>query len=248
MCNAVDQEKAMKLYVYADESCAFDKEHNDLFVYGGVIAVGHECLEKTSRKYAAIERDIRDNSNDFDEDCELKACYLSMRQRHRLFRAISSCGCLQFGVIVDQTKVYDRIYDNKRHKQQFLDYALKRGIKNGISDLIETGGVEKSDIDKISVCVDEHSAATSGKYSLEESIDEELRSGMYSPDCGVYHDPLFSGSFPRVPVKYLDSSKVTMVRAADITANWLYCAVRDYEKCPGPADDIEERMTILRLP
>lgn len=42
----------MKLYVYADESGVFDKTHDDLFVYGGVI-VPASCREDSVRQYLA---------------------------------------------------------------------------------------------------------------------------------------------------------------------------------------------------
>ncbi len=32
----------MNIYVYSDESGVFDKEHNDCFVFGGLILLGTE--------------------------------------------------------------------------------------------------------------------------------------------------------------------------------------------------------------
>lgn len=50
----------MKLYVYADESGAFDKVHNDVFVYGGIVLVGADAKADAERRYAAMESRIRE--------------------------------------------------------------------------------------------------------------------------------------------------------------------------------------------
>lgn len=41
----------MELYVYSDESGVFDKKHNEIFVYGGMILLNKELCDITSRKY-----------------------------------------------------------------------------------------------------------------------------------------------------------------------------------------------------
>ena len=81
------------------------------------------------------------------------------------------------------------------------------------------------------VFVDEHSSTTEGRYNLSQSIDEECRSGMYDT-YGVFHEPVFWASFPKIPVRYHDSRTMTLIRAADITADWIFCAERDRRTYP----------------
>lgn len=50
----------MKLYVYADESGAFDKVHNDIFVYGGVALVGAGAKADAEHRCAATESRLRE--------------------------------------------------------------------------------------------------------------------------------------------------------------------------------------------
>lgn len=45
----------MNIYIYSDESGVFDKEHNDYFVFGGLILLGKEEKENWSRKYSSIK-------------------------------------------------------------------------------------------------------------------------------------------------------------------------------------------------
>ena len=49
----------MDIYVYSDESGVFDKVHNNVFVFGGLILLGKASKDEWSRRYIAAERAIR---------------------------------------------------------------------------------------------------------------------------------------------------------------------------------------------
>ena len=49
----------MDLFIYSDESGVFDKAHNEIFVYGGLIFLGKEEKDDYNRKYLAAEKAIR---------------------------------------------------------------------------------------------------------------------------------------------------------------------------------------------
>lgn len=49
----------MDLYIYSDESGVFDKVHNEIFVFGGLVFIGKEEKEEYSRRYIAAENAIR---------------------------------------------------------------------------------------------------------------------------------------------------------------------------------------------
>ena len=53
----------MDLYIYSDESGVFDREHNDFYVFGGVIFLGKEERDIASRKYIAAENVARAAEN-----------------------------------------------------------------------------------------------------------------------------------------------------------------------------------------
>ena len=241
----VSRRSIMKLYVYADESGTFDKRHNDLFVYGGVVVPGIEVKTNVERQYSAVESSIRASTGKTDE---LKACYLGLKQRKMLYGVIERSPCVQFGVVVNQRNLRDETFTSKGAKQRYLDWALKMGIKKGVLEVIRRGVASKEIIDGIVVFVDEHSSTTEGKYNLSESIDEEFRVGMYNPEYGTYHEPVFSPAFPKIPVRYLDSRNVTLIRAADITANWIYCAERDYWTYPHAMSRLMRTTVLYRHP
>ena len=237
----------MKLYVYADESGTFDKVNNYLFVYGGVIVPGSDAKANIERQYIAVEKSIKEHSSRLNEKDEAKASALSMRERKRLYGVIESSPCCQFATVVDQKALRAGVFDTKQSKQRYLDWALKMGIKTGVLAMIRDGIVGKNDIEKIAIYVDEHSSSTSGRYNLHDSINEEFRSGMYDPS-GYFREPVFSSAFPEIPVHYLDSKRVTLIRAADVTANWVYCAERDREWYPYPMQRVRENVALYRHP
>lgn len=49
----------MNLFIYSDESGVFDKYHNDVFVFAGVICIESSNKEKWCRLYSAAEKTIR---------------------------------------------------------------------------------------------------------------------------------------------------------------------------------------------
>ena len=110
----------MNIYIYSDESGVFDKAHNDTFVFGGIIIVGSDSKEIWSRKYATAERAIRNKKSSYKQS-EIKATTITNGEKGKLFRSLNRC--YKFGVVVNQNKVLDSIFDSKKCKQRFLDYA-----------------------------------------------------------------------------------------------------------------------------
>ena len=234
----------MRLYVYADESENFDQAQNDLFVYGGLVVPGDTAKTDIEHQYSAVESSIRQESGKADE---LKASYLSMRQRKRLYNVVERSSCTQFGFVVNQQKLRGSVFSSKGRKQRYLDWALKMGVKYGILKAMRDGTAPRDEIEGIVVFVDEHSSTTEGIYNLRESINEELRAGMYD-SSGRFHEPVFSTDLPKIPVRYLDSKTVTLIRAADVTANWIFRAERDRDSYPQAMTRIERSAAIHRHP
>ena len=52
----------MDIYVYSDESGVFDINHNEYYVYGGVIFLNKNDRDVMNRKYKNIERTLKNNN------------------------------------------------------------------------------------------------------------------------------------------------------------------------------------------
>ena len=220
----------MDLFIYSDESGVFDKEHNEIYVYGGLIFLGKEQKDDYTRKYVAAEKALRGQK--YTSDKELKACKISNKEKGKLYRSMN--GAIRFGVIVNQKNVLARIFQSKKDKQRYLDYAYKIGLKKALQKMIADGIIDKNSINDIHIFTDEHTTATNGRYELREGLEQELKNGTYNMQYDKFFPPVFE-SMGGIELFNCDSSKVTLVRAADIVANRIYYMAlnRNIEKLEG---------------
>lgn len=210
----------MNIFVYADESGVFDPLHeeNDVFVFGGLIFLGTQERATAHRRYISVER-IHQANGAAQGHNELKAIYLSNKEKSSLFRAMNPYH--RFGVVIEQKRVYKHILSHKKTKQRFLDYAFKRSVKAALQELLDRGLFSVDEVENLEVFMDEHNTATDGRYELCEALEQEFKIGTYNSDFSKFFPPLFP-SMGRVSLKMHDSAQDPLIRAADITANRLY--------------------------
>lgn len=207
----------MDLFIYSDESGVFDKAHNEIFVYGGLIFLGKREKDDYSRKYHAAEKTIRYGK--YSQDEELKASRITNKEKGKLYRSLN--GAIRFGIVINQRNVLDRIFLSKKDKQRYHDYAYKVGLKRALQRLIKEGEIKIDEIDTIHIYNDEHSTATNGRYELREGLEQELKLGTYNLKYDKFFPPIFD-KMKGIELEFCDSNTVTLIRAADIVANRIY--------------------------
>lgn len=206
----------MDLFVYSDESGVFDRVHGDYFVFGGLICFGQEQKELFSRLYSHVENIIKENKNQENKRKELKASSVTNKQKSKLYRSLNNI--FKFSVIIKLKNLDQNIFENKKHKQRYMDFAYKMVLKKCFQCLINNGLLNPNEINNIYVNVDEHTTATDGLYELRENLRREFQIGTFNPNYQHYFDPIF----PRLRclnVNYCNSSKKLLIRASDIIAN-----------------------------
>ena len=208
----------MNIYIYSDESGVFDKEHNDYFVFGGLIFLGIEDKENWSRKYSSVEKILRANKG-VALDYELKATQVTNKEKGKLFRTLN--GCYKFGVVIRQKQVLDRIFLSKKDKQRYLDYAYKIAAKRAFEKLIQDEIINPDEVEGLYFYVDEHTTATNGRYELQEAVEQEFKLGTFNYKYDTYYPPIFK-QMKQVQLEYCNSKSKLLVRAADIVANKIY--------------------------
>lgn len=208
----------MNIFIYSDESGVFDKVHNDFFVFGGVILIDKESKEIWSRRYSHVENVIRINKN-VGREYELKATHITNKEKGKLFRSLN--GCYKFGVVINEHNVLDRIFESKKDKQRYLDYAYKIAIKRAFEEMIKLKIINPSEVERLYFCVDEHTTATNGRYELKESLEQEFKLGTYNYRYDRFFPPIFN-DLKEVKVEFCNSESKLLVRAADIVANKIY--------------------------
>lgn len=229
----------MNIYIYSDESGVFDKVHNDIYVFGGLILLGNDSKQEWSQRYSAAEKIIREKRC-YSADYELKATNLINKDKSKLYRSLNNY--YKFGVVINQKRILDRIYTSKKDKQRYLDYAYKIAVKKAFVSMIDKGIIEPSEVERLYFCVDEHTTATNGCYELSEALEQEFRNGTFNGNYSIYYPPIFK-EMKEVVLQFCNSKAKLLVRAADIVANKIYyiaCNNGDY-KC----DEHNLHMTFL---
>lgn len=208
----------MDLYIYSDESGVFDYKHNDYFVFGGLICFGEKQKENLERHYIHVENCLRENKY-HDRSMELKASNITNKEKGKFYRSLNNV--YKFCVLIKEKNLLKEVFENSRHKQRYLDFAYKIVLKKCLQCLIDNKIITEKKIQRIKVFVDEHVTATDGKYELRENLLNEFKLGTFNVDYNHYFQPIFP-HLHDVEVSFCDSSKTTLVRAADIIANHCY--------------------------
>ncbi len=208
----------MNIYVYTDESGVFDKDHETTYVYGGIIYLNSEDKENSGRKCIAAETTLRTSFPRYRRG-ELKANRLDNKHKAGLFRSLNDE--IKFSIVISIDRVLDRIFNEKRSKQRYLDYVYKVGLKRVFQRLIIDGKINVTEVDSISIYTDEHTTATNGKYELREALLNEFKYGTFNQEWNRFYPPLFD-TLRELTVEYCNSAKKSHIRMADIIANRAY--------------------------
>lgn len=230
----------MDIFIYSDESGVFDVKHNHYFVFGGVMFLSREAKEDCARKYAKAEKNVK-ASGKIEPGAEAKAALISNASKGKLFRALNNQ--IRFGVVIDETKVHQRIWLSKKDKQRFLDYAYKIAVKRCFENLIRQGKIAPAEVQNLYFFVDEHTTATNGRYELGESLEQEFKLGTFNPEWSHFYPPIFP-NLRGVHLQFCNSSTTRLVRAADIIANKIYYCAKTIEGYSANEDDL----FVIRLP
>lgn len=233
----------MNIFVFSDESGVFDKKknifENNFFVFSGIIFLSKSDKDNFSRQFLSAERKLRTELNK-DKSIELKANILRNKHKLSLFRLTNKC--YRFSAIINKSKVLPSIFENKKTRQRFLDYAFKISLKRSFEKLISKGIINPLEVENIYITVDEHTTATDGRYELREGLEAEFKIGTYNLSYNVFYPPIFP-NMKVITLEFANSDKVSLIRAADIIANRIFYLVRNDKTLPS-----KDNLFITHLP
>ena len=212
----------MDVYVFSDESGIFDYKSHEYFVYAGIIIIGKQEMDSLSRRYSAMEKNLRKKSK-YKNMPELKAAFLDEKDRKKLLNVFSDS--FKFCVVIRQRKLDTaRIFKDAKSKQRYLDFAYKLALRRALEEMVARGSLLPEDSFRLIINEDNHHIATNSLYSKEESIHTELKEGIYRSRFGQFYPPVFR-NLESVDISLKDSTTNSLIRGADIVANSVYVSL-----------------------
>ena len=195
-------------------------------IYAGLIFINKKEKDKFITQYRSIVNSIKCkyckkniescNSNKFCP--ELKHNMLKPSHNRQLLNYIKKYTVLS--CIINNDKVFSNIKEDKASRGRFLDYALKRLIKNTIKGLIKENKIDPNKPIKLILNIDEQTTKTNGYYNLKDGIVEELKYGIYNFNYDKIH-PAIIFSDLKVIVHYQKSDKSYLIQASDLIAGTI---------------------------
>lgn len=210
----------MHLYIYCDESGVFDKKHNNFYVMSGYIFLSQGETSIAAAKYSSVEKNIRKIKR-IPKEQEIKASFLrkDFKSKRRLLNSLNDY--TRFAIIIKLQEVIEKIYDHKKDKQRFQDYAFSRGIKEILLKLKNNEILNLDEIENITVNFDNRPIASSGKYDLKTSLLKELRDGKFNINWDWFIPGILK-NLKKIKLNYLNSENNYLIRASDIVANSVW--------------------------
>lgn len=212
----------MDIYVFSDESGVFDCKHHEWFVYAGIIVVGKLEMDSLTRRYIAIEKNLRKNSK-YRTIPELKGSFLNDKSKRKLLSVFSDT--MKFAVAIRQKKLdYARVFSNTKMKQDYLDFAYRSVLRKAFEEMIAKGSLFPGDEFNLFINEDNRHVTVDILHRKEEMIFREFKEGIYNSKFGMFSTPLFS-DIQKVQITLRDSDRSALVRGADIIANTVYTSL-----------------------
>lgn len=210
-----------EIYINMDDSGKLSL-HENVCVYGGIIFLSKKDKDKFITQYRSIIKSIRCkycHQRTCNHICpEIKNTNILPNDKRRLMNYIKKYYIV--ALVINNNLVYKQILNNKGAKGRFIDYALRRVIKESIKNLIKNNEVNSYNNIKLIINIDEQSTKNNGYYNLKDGLFEELKHGITNYNYGGIISPIIHGEF-NLSLRYQNSANSYVVQAADLLAGTI---------------------------
>lgn len=208
-----------EVYINLDDSGKLtSKEH--ICVYGGVVFLSKCEKDKFITQYKSIVESLKCKycvicNHNFPE---IKNTNISKSDKRRIMNYIKKYFVI--ALIIENDRIYKHIMMNKGAKGRFIDYSIRRLIKETIVILIKNRKINPHLPLKLIVNIDEQSTKSNGYYNLKDGLLEELKYGISNYNYSMKINPIIFSELD-VKVTYQNSSKSYVIQAADLLAGTI---------------------------
>ena len=236
-----------RLYIYMDDSGKLNRNETSC-VFGGLFFYSSNEINNFINQYRAIIKKIKcfycnnDISNCNKNCIEIKGT-TKLNKSHRRWIYNLNKKYNNFGVFIDNNKIYSNIINDKSARGRFLDYAQKRIIKEILLYSINIGKINPNKELELYIKIDQADTKSNGYYNLKDSIYEELVNGIINFDYSIVREPILKNKLC-VSVVHYNSKYNYGIQAADMVANYLH---RHFELKLNKDIDIENDINFIEV-
>ena len=208
-----------EVYINLDDSGKLtSKEH--ICVYGGVVFLSKCEKDKFITQYKSIVESLKCKYCVIcNNNCpEIKNTNISKSDKRRIMNYIKKYFVI--ALIIENDRIYKHIMMNKGAKGRFIDYSIRRLIKETIVILIKNRKINPYLPLKLIVNIDEQSTKSNGYYNLKDGLLEELKYGISNYNYSMKINPIIFSELD-VKVTYQNSSKSYVIQASDLLAGTI---------------------------
>lgn len=214
-----------EIFILIDDSGKFNINESSC-IYGGLFFYSSNDYMNFINKYKSTIKSIRCNYcsqtiKSCNKECiEIKGTTkIKPEHNRRIFNLLKKQN--NFGVFINNNKIYPNIINNKAARGRFTDYAQKRIIKEIILYSINNNKIDINKPINLYIKSDECSSKTNGYYNLKDSIYEELVNGIINYDYSIIHRPILKNTLT-INYKTYNSQNHFGIQSADFIAHYLH--------------------------
>lgn len=239
MCN--------EIFILMDDSGKLNNNENSC-IFGGLFFYSSKEYLNFINQYKSVINDLKckycnQNKENCNSDCiEIKATTkLKQSDRRRIFNLVKKQN--NYGVFIDNNKIYSRIMNDKASRGRYCDYAQKLIIKQIVLHSINSKLIDPTKDLILHIKSDDAKTKSNGYYSLKNSIYEELINGIINFDYSKIHKPILTGKL-KVNLKMYNSKFHYGIQSADMISNYLH---REYEQFLLKQKDISATTSFIEV-
>lgn len=223
------KEEYQEIYINTGDSGKLSTKEK-VSVYAGLVFLSKEEKDKFITQYRSIINEIKCSyCNQIKGQCtnkcrEIKNTNIQKGHKRRIMNYIKKY--YSIALVINNSKVYHHIINNKASKGRYIDYTIRRLIKSTIEELIKNKKVDPYKNVRLIINIDEQSTKSNGYYNLKDGLTEELLHGISNFNYDIIYKKIIYSKL-EIILSYQDSGKSYLVQAADLLAGTTRRVVKE---------------------
>ena len=215
-----------EIYINLDDSGKLTPKET-ISAYGGLVFLSKKEKDKFITQYRSIINSIKcgycKNGKKCDKKCnklcpEIKNTNIKPSDKRRIMNYVKKYYIV--ALVIKNDEVYEHIKSSKAAKGRFVDYAIRRMIKDMVNSLIKCNSINPNRPLRLIINIDQQTTKSNGYYNLHDGLIEELKYGIVNYNYSAKIDPIIYSDL-EIRITYQDSNKSYVVQAADLLAGTI---------------------------